>query len=209
MQSASCDPDCIRSRSGRLAREPRRFAARSLLSLLSALCGLLIAARPSSGASAVSVAGSDPAKFDAAASAPPLELENMTFVGSRSSAREMVVEAARARFLPGAQIAYLEEVRTQLEATEGKTGFSMSCDRGELRTDTNDFHAIGHVTGTTGDGRHFATDWVRYEHKTGLAWTDAPVLVDEKGGRYRGGGFRYHVRDQRFRFVGGASLVRE
>jgi LPS export ABC transporter protein LptC len=121
----------------------------------------------------------------------------------------MVVQAVKARFLPGAQVAHLEQVRTQLEASEGKAGFSMSCDHGELRTDTNDFHATGNVRGTTGDGRHFATEWVRYDHKTGVAWTDAPVLVEEVGGTYRGGGFRYQVREQRFRFVGGASLVRE
>lgn len=146
---------------------------------------------------------------EAVASAPPLRLEGVTFVGSRGSDREMLVVAERATFQPGERIARLEQVRTQMRGRDGAPGFEMTCDHGELHTDTSDFLASGNVRGRTGDGRRFSTEWVRYEHRPALAYTDAPVLVEESAGTYRGGGFRYQVREQRFRFIGGASLVRQ
>ncbi|HVP30625.1 MAG TPA: LPS export ABC transporter periplasmic protein LptC [Myxococcota bacterium] len=138
-----------------------------------------------------------------------LRLEGMTFVGSRDSAREMVVQADRANFQPSEQVAHLENVHSELTQHDGSVGFEMDCDRGELDTSTSNFYATGNVHGRTGDGRNFSTTWVRYDDKRGLAYTDAPVTVKEPGGTYKGGGFRYLVREQRFRFVGGASLVRE
>lgn len=138
-----------------------------------------------------------------------LRLEGMTFVGSRDSLREMLVEADRAIFHPSEQIAHLENVRSQMNEKDGAVGFEMTCDQGELDTGTSNFYATGNVRGRTADGRRFQTSWVRYDDAKGLAYTDAPVLVEEQGGTYKGGGFRYYVREQRFRFVGGASLVRE
>jgi len=140
---------------------------------------------------------------------PTLRLEGMTFVGSRDSMREMLVEADRATFHPSDQIAYLENVRSEMTERDGAVGFEMTCDRGELDTGTSNFYATGNVRGRTADGRRFETTWVRYDDAKGLAYTDAPVRVEEQGGIYKGGGFRYYVREQRFRFVGGASLVRE
>jgi len=140
---------------------------------------------------------------------PTLRLEGMTFVGSRGSMREMLVEADRATFHPSDQIAYLENVRSEMTERDGAVGFEMTCDRGELDTGTSNFYATGNVRGRTADGRRFETTWVRYDDAKGLAYTDAPVRVEEQGGIYKGGGFRYYVREQRFRFVGGASLVRE
>lgn len=153
--------------------------------------------------------GAHAAPEDATAASPPLRLEGVTFVGSRGSDREMLVVAERATFRPGERVARLEQVRTQMRGTDGAAGFEMTCDEGELHTDTSDFIASGNVKGSTGDGRRFSTTWVRYEHRQGLAFTDAPVLVEEAAGTYRGGGFRYQVREQRFRFIGGASLVRQ
>ena len=44
-------------------------------------------------------------------------------------------------------------------------------------------------------------------HETGIVTTNAPVQITDKGGTYRGGGFRYFVRENRFRLMGGASVV--
>jgi LPS export ABC transporter protein LptC len=136
-------------------------------------------------------------------------LDGMTLVVSRAGERELLIEAQRASLHPETHLAVLEGVRSVFEGRPGTPGFEMTCDRGELTTNTNDFLATGHVQGRTADGRNFATDWVRYDPKRGVAYTDAPVQITESGGTYQGGGFRYHVRDQRFRLLGGASLVRE
>lgn len=136
-------------------------------------------------------------------------LQGMTFVSSRAGARDVVVEARRATLQPETNVALLEDVHTIFEGRPGAPGFELHCDRGELRTTTNDFTASGNVRGRTSDGRSFTTEWVRYDHARGLAYTDAPVEITESGGSYQGGGFRYLVREQRFRLLGGASLVRE
>ena len=44
-------------------------------------------------------------------------------------------------------------------------------------------------------------------HEEGVLYTDAPVVVTESAGTYQGGGFRYEVRERRFRLLGGASVV--
>ena len=53
----------------------------------------------------------------------------------------------------------------------------------------------------------FESDWVRYDHEDGLLFTDAPVLITERGATFRGGGFRYYVRESRFSLLGGATVV--
>ena len=35
------------------------------------------------------------------------------------------------------------------------------------------------------------------------------LLITDERGRYRGGGFRYFIHQQRFRLMGGASIVQE
>ena len=57
--------------------------------------------------------------------------------------------------------------------------------------------------------RRFVAEWVRYDHDEGLLFTDAPVLITDSAGSYRGGGFQYYVRDRRFRLMGGASVVQD
>ena len=63
------------------------------------------------------------------------------------------------------------------------------------------------MVGRTDRNRVFTTEWVRYDHADGLLYTDAPVLITEAGVTYRGGGFRYDIRDRRFRLTGGASIL--
>ena len=67
--------------------------------------------------------------------------------------------------------------------------------------------ARGDVHGRTEGGREFESDWVRYDHTEGVLFTEAPVLITEAGATFRGGGFRYYVRESRFSLLGGAEVV--
>ncbi|HME72451.1 MAG TPA: LPS export ABC transporter periplasmic protein LptC [Myxococcota bacterium] len=136
-------------------------------------------------------------------------IRGLTFVASRGAERDLVLRAERARLDPGSNVAHLERVESSVDPQEGAPGFEMTCDEGDLFLATNDFLAKGNVHGKTADGRHFTTTWVRYDHATGVASTDAPVEIEEAGGKYKGGGFRYQVKEQRFRLLGGATMVRE
>jgi len=136
-------------------------------------------------------------------------IRGLTFVASRGAERDLVLRAEHARLDPGSNVAHLEGVESSVDPQEGTPGFEMTCDEGDLFLATNDFLAKGHVHGKTADGRRFTTTWVRYDHASGVASTDAPVEIEEAGGKYKGGGFRYQVREQRFRLLGGASMVRE
>ena len=151
---------------------------------------------------------------DENAATPPLILEGMTFVASSEESSELVLRAEKARFELDDDMAYLERVHATLiergeEKSESAQDLDLRCDRGELDLETNDFLAQGNVSGRTEAGREFSAEWVRYEHKAGLLYTDAPVVIREGLGTFRGGGFRYYVRDHRFRLLGGASVVQE
>jgi LPS export ABC transporter protein LptC len=150
-------------------------------------------------------AGAAAAAGDAAA----LLVERMTFVGSRAGVRDLVVEAERAQLSPKTEVALLEKVHAVVEEAEGRPGLEVTCERGELSTRTHDFLATGDVRGTTSDGRRFFTSWVRYDHQRRVAYTDAPVTITDPSGTLRGGGFRYHAREGRFRLLGGASVVQQ
>jgi LPS export ABC transporter protein LptC len=120
----------------------------------------------------------------------------------------MIVEAQTARIKPDEEIAYLEEVRIRLVgAGADKGGLDMTCERGTFRFQTGDFLAEGNVRGRTGDGRDFRTERVRYLHEEHMAKTDDPVLIQDETGTYRGGGFEYFINQNRFRLLGGASVV--
>jgi hypothetical protein len=45
--------------------------------------------------------------------------------------------------------------------------------------------------------------------KKRVLYTDEPVVIVDRSGSYRGGGFHYFVDEQRFRLEGGASVVQE
>ncbi len=138
----------------------------------------------------------------------------MTYAASRGEASELVVEATEARVSPAEARVELEGVRARVGAAargEGALGslggLELSCERGTLRLDTRDFVADGRVQGHTGDGREFRTESLRYQHDRGLVATDSPVWIREAAGSYRGDGFRYWVRENRFRLLG-AKVVR-
>ena len=101
-------------------------------------------------------------------------------------------------------------MRARLSTGEDEHGhIEIECDEGTLNLKSNSFWARGNVNGSTDDGREFSAPWVRYDHTDGLLFTDAPVLMSESGTTLRGGGFRYYVREERFRLLGGAEVVQD
>ena len=150
------------------------------------------------------------AAFAASGESPPLNVTGMTFISSRGEQTEVVVYAEHARFRPEADVADLEVVRARVSTGDGNGGrIEIECDQGTLNLKSNSLWARGNVTGRTNDGREFSAPWVRYDHTDGLLFTDAPVLINESGTTLRGGGFRYYVREERFRLLGGAEVVQQ
>ncbi|MCP3983838.1 MAG: LPS export ABC transporter periplasmic protein LptC [bacterium] len=140
-----------------------------------------------------------------------LDLAGMTYVSSHGAINEMVLDAEKANIKPDEDLALLEQVHVVLASLvggpRGRGGLDMTCDSGTVFLDSGDFVAEGDVRGTTGDGRRFRTTWLRYDHEEGLVMTDVPVSIRDRAGTYRGGGFRYWVRENRFELSGGASVV--
>lgn len=136
------------------------------------------------------------------ADVPVLQVTGMTFVGSRDSVREIIVRSQHAKFRTDTKVAELDGVKAELsEGADGRR-FEMTCERAELDLQKNDFLAQGHVEGITQDGQRVYAPWVRYDHEHGLLYSDAPVRMVDDSGSFRGDGFRYHVRDQRFQLLG-------
>ncbi len=138
-----------------------------------------------------------------------LDVRGMTFVASEGSFNEIVLRADIARFYPDRQVADLERVDVEVAPGGDRIGFEMRCDAGRLNLSTQDFVAEGHVVGTIEGHRQFEALWVAYDEEKGVLYTDEPVLIVDEDGRYRGGGFRYFVNEQRFRLQGGATVVQE
>ncbi len=138
-----------------------------------------------------------------------LHVVGMTFVASEGSENEIMLRAARARFYPDHQVADLEDVQVSVAPGPDRTGFEMHCESGRLNLATQSFVAEGRVAGTIEGGRHFEARWVAYDDEKRVLYTDEPVVIVDRGGSYRGGGFRYFVDEQRFRLQGGASVVQE
>ncbi len=145
----------------------------------------------------------------AGAGPPVLDVDGMTFVASRGDVPDVRLTAVRARFDTGNERAFLEGVHAIFREREDRDGFEMTCDRGEFDLASNDFIARGNVRGRTEDGRVFTAPWVQYDSAQGLLFTDASVQITEEAGTFRGHGFRYWVRERRFRLLGGASVVQE
>ena len=136
-----------------------------------------------------------------------LHVRGMTFVASEGSTNEILLRAERARFYPDREVADLEQVEVEVAPGTDRVGFEMRCDEGQLNVSTQGFLAEGNVKGTIQGGRKFEALWVAYDEKRGLLYTDDPVLIVDEDGRYRGGGFRYFVNENRFRLQGGATVV--
>ena len=131
-----------------------------------------------------------------------LRVTGMTFVGSRGSERELVLRSRVAVFRPEQKSAELEGVSAEVSQGESGRSFSMTCERAEFDVETQDFLAEGSVEGATGEGQQYSAPWVRYRHDEGVLYTDAPVLMVDETGSFRGDGFRYHVGERRFQLLG-------
>ena len=131
----------------------------------------------------------------------------MTFVRSRGTTSELVVRARYALLWPDSDVAKLEDVQAVVTDEETGRRFEMSCDRAELNLETNDIKAEGNVRGVTSDGRSYSAPWVRYEHEAGVLYSDAPVVMVDDTGTFRGDGFRFHVEEGRLRLLGHVSVV--
>ncbi len=159
-------------------------------------------------------AASGASEPEAAASGPRVPgvesevyVSGMTFVASRPDERDLVLEARRATLRPESNVAELFDAKARV--TEGPRGraFDVYCDRGELDLTSNDFLAEGNVHGSSAEGQRYAAPWVRYETARGLLYTDAPVVLRDGAGTFRGDGFRYHVSERRFELLGNVSVV--
>lgn len=138
-----------------------------------------------------------------------LNVRGMTFVASEGSTNEIVLRAETAEFYPEREVADLDVVDVQVAPGGGRVGFRMRCDEGLLNLSTQAFIAEGHVVGTIEGDRQFEALWVAYDEAEGVLYTDDPVLIVDQDGRYRGGGFRYFVNEERFRLQGGATVVQD
>ncbi|MBJ22331.1 MAG: LPS export ABC transporter periplasmic protein LptC [bacterium] len=138
-----------------------------------------------------------------------LHVTGMIFVASEGSANEILIRAETAEFYPEREVADLDEVEVQVAPGKGRLGFQMRCDEGRLNLETQAFVAEGHVVGTIEGNRQFEALWVAYDEGEGVLYTDDPVLIVDRAGRYRGGGFRYFVNEERFRLEGGATVVQD
>jgi len=138
----------------------------------------------------------------ALADAAVLQITGMTFVSSHDSMREIVVRSLHAKFHTDTKVAELDGV--QAEVSEGDRGrsFSMTCKQAELDLEKNDFFAQGDVKGVTEEGQHVFAPWVRYDHEKGVVFSDAPVHMTDRSGSFRGDGFRYQVKERRFKLLG-------
>ena len=173
---------------------------------LSVILGTLLGAGMGPGAVSAQAEGS--ASEDPAAT-PPLDITGMTFVSSTTAEAEVVVHAETAQYRPDLDVAELVVVKASVATgTEGRK-LDIECDEGTLDLKSNSFHARGNVKGRTEDGQQFKAPWVRYDHDEGLLFTDAPVLLIESGTKLQGGGFRYFVKEERFRLMGGATVVQD
>jgi hypothetical protein len=150
----------------------------------------------------------------AAAETPPavgLTLEGMTYVLSHGDTTDLVVDAHRAEVSPSTGRVALAGVRAHIASLPGAApqagGLELVCEHGELDLGTREFVARGRVAGRTPGGRTLRTERLRYRHERGLISSDAPVAMSDDSGEYRGGGFQYWVREDRFRLTGGARVV--
>jgi hypothetical protein len=141
-----------------------------------------------------------------------VSIDGMRYALSRAGADELVIEAERAETASPDGRVTLTGVHARMGSFAGAAsrlgGLELRCSDGSLDPRSGEFVASGAIEGRTGDGRQFRTERLRYRHDQALVASEAPVWIrDSAGTSYRGGGFRYWVRENRFRLVGGASIV--
>lgn len=170
---------------------------------------VLLMLTPALGSSALAVAEAPDLGWLDGELGQVLHVKGMTFVASEGSANEILLRAETAQFYPEREVADLVDVDVEVAPGSGRLGFQMRCDEGRLNLATQDFVAEGHVVGTIEGDRQFEALWVAYDEELGVLYTDDPVLIVDRDGRYQGGGFRYFVKEERFRLEGGATVVQD
>jgi len=158
------------------------------------------------GLLALGVGGAS-ARAEAPETRSSVELLGITFVSTQRDARDLIVRASRATLDPEEDVVVLEDMHVEAIPNGGDVRLSLRCKRGKLELATGDFYATGEVRGKTSDGRRIETDRARYDDETGVVSTDAPVLLIDRDGVLRGGGFRYNVVDGALKLTGGAQLL--
>lgn len=139
--------------------------------------------------------------------APPLRIDGLTFVATHESTAEVRVHADTAVIDEATNKANLETVDAEWADDAGKPSLRVKCREGELDLASNDLLARGDVQGQFADGRRFVGPWLRYDRARGVAYTSAPVEIQEGSGRVlRGGGLEYHVRKRTLRLTSGARV---
>jgi LPS export ABC transporter protein LptC len=136
-----------------------------------------------------------------------LDLTQLTYVDSEGKRRGVVLKAEEARVMPRTEQVVLRAVALQLATADDRGRLELSCEHGQLDLQKGDFVGVGRVRGSTPDGRRFETERLHYDHEAGLVTTDAPVVIRDKSGTLRGGGFLYQVREGRLKLTGGATVV--
>jgi LPS export ABC transporter protein LptC len=136
-----------------------------------------------------------------------LRVTGMTFVGTRGGSGDFVLKAEKGFFEPNSRLAHLEDVHVAARGGDPDDTFEVTCERGEFNVDTNDFLAEGDVHGSTGDGSRYTAPWVRYDREQDLLYTDAQVVMRDSAGTFRGDGFRYFLKERRFRLLGNVRVV--
>lgn len=198
------------------ARSVRTVAWAGSIVLLLAAAGPSLASEASPASETELAPKPADASGDASANSPAeiaaqldteLVLRGMTFVGERGEHGDFVVRASEARFRPDSNLVELDDVRLVATDADERRNFEVRCDSGELDIESNDFTAMGDVRGTTGDGRRYETEWVRYNHKEDLLYSDVPVLMEDETGTFRADGFRYYADQRRFRLTGNVRMV--
>lgn len=138
-----------------------------------------------------------------------LDLTQLTYVDSQGKRRAVVLQAEEARVMPRTEQVVLRAVALELATADDSGRLELSCDTGQLDLQKGDFVGVGRVRGSTPDGRRFETERLHYDHEAGLVATDAPVVIRDKSGTLRGGGFLYQVKEGRLKLTGGATVVGE
>ncbi len=141
------------------------------------------------------------------AAAPPLRIENLTFVATHEAAPELRVVADVAVIDEDTNKAMLQKVDAEWADAVGRPSLRVRCKSGELDLQTNDLLATGDVHGELADGRRFVAPSLRYDPARGMAFTRAPVEILEGTNRVlRGGGLEYLVKDGKLRLTSGAKV---
>lgn len=133
----------------------------------------------------------------------------MTFTSTGGDAADFTLWADRAQMDVREGEIWLEQVNLTIHGEPGRPAVELRCEEGHFELDTEAFRLSGDVRGRMGLERRFRGDWVAFDEERGILYSDAPVVVEDEGSIYRGGGFRYEVDEGRLELVEGVQVFRE